>query len=122
MNGNLNVPETAICLIIPIGILVVAAILGTRSRLRYMHRIREAKNRGAFADMNTPENSARLRLLAVIILVALFGMVISIAVFIVQMATKFSNHYGIIITALLFFGVIGTIASILLQREINRRL
>jgi hypothetical protein len=49
-----------LCLIIPIGILVVAAILGARSKLQYGHQIREAQARGAFADTNTPKNRSRL--------------------------------------------------------------
>jgi len=117
----MNVLETAICLFVPAGILVVAAVLGTRSRLRYVRRIREAQNRGAFADLNTPENKFRLRRLVVIGLVAVLGMVLSTAVLIVQMATRFSNQYVIIVSAMLIFGVIGTIAGFLIQREINRR-
>jgi len=101
----MNVLETAICLFIPLGILGVAAIFAIRSRLRYMHRIREAQNRGAFADLNTPENKFRLRRLVVIGLVAVLGTALSSAVLICQMATRFSNHYAIIVSAMLFFGI-----------------
>jgi len=44
-----------LCLVVPIGIMIVVAILGTRSKLRYANRIRQAQGRGSFSDMNKPE-------------------------------------------------------------------
>jgi len=49
-------------------------------------------------------------------------MILSIAILVLQIVTKFSNLYSITITLALFFGIMVAIASFLLQREINRRL
>jgi hypothetical protein len=111
-----------LCIVIPIGVIVVAAILGTRSRLRYANRIREAQARGAFADLNTPENKARFRRLAVFALIGLLGMMLSIVLLVLLLPSKFASFYGIAIALALIFGVISSIAGFLMQREINRRL
>ena len=113
---------TVLCISIPVGILVVAAILGTRSRLKYANRIREAQARGAFADMNKAENKARFRRLALFALIGLLGMVLSIAILVVQLRSKFADFYGITVAIALLFGVTASIAGFLMQREINRRL
>ena len=112
-----------LCIVIPIGIIVVVAILGTRSRLRYASRIREAQARGAFADMNTPENKSRFRRLAMIALIGLLGMIVSIAILVLQQASKAHSFYGITFVAVaIIFGIIASIAGFLMQREISRRL
>ena len=122
MNTILMVLLTILCLSIPAGILIIAAVLGTRSRLRYADRIREAQAKGAFADMSTPKNKSRFRRLAIFALIGVLGMALSIAVLFIQIATKFSDLYGITIVIALIFAVIGAVAGLLMQREINRRL
>ena len=113
---------TILCFSILVGILVVAAILGTRSRLRYAARIRAAQARGAFADMNTPEYKSRFRHLAVFALVGLLGTVLSIVILAIQLRTKFADFAGITIVVAVLFGVVAAVAGSLMQREINRRL
>ena len=118
----LNLLLTVLCISIPVGIIVVAAILGTRSRLRYAARLRDAQARGAFADMGTPENKTRFRLIAISALVGLLGMFLSMAILIVQLQSRFANLYGITVTVAILFGIVAAIAGSLMQREINRRL
>jgi hypothetical protein len=122
MNTILSILFTLLCLSIPFGILVVAAVLGTRSKLRYAKRIQDAQARGAFADMNAPEYKSRFRLLALFALIGVLGMTLSIAILFVQLITKFTNLYGITLAVALVFGIIGAGAGLLMQREINRRL
>lgn len=122
MNTILGILFTVLCLSIPLGILVVAAVLGTRSKLRYAKRIQDAQARGAFADMNAPEYKSRFRLLALFALIGVLGMTLSIAILFVQLTTKFANLYGITLAVALIFGIIGAGAGLLMQREINRRL
>jgi len=122
MNTILGILFTVLCLSIPFGILVAAAILGTRSKLRYAKRIQDAQARGAFADMNAPEYKSRFRLLALFALIGVLGMTLSIAILFVQLTTKFANLYGITLAVALIFGIIGAGAGLLMQREINRRL
>jgi hypothetical protein len=118
----LNLLLTVLCISIPVGIIVVAAVLGTRSRLKYADRIREAQARGAFAEMNTPENKSRFRRLAGSALVSMLGMILSIAILVIQLQTKFAGYYGITVAVAILFGVVAAIAGSLMQREITRRL
>jgi hypothetical protein len=118
----LNLLLTVLCISIPIGVVVVAAILGTRSRLRYAARIRDAQARGVFADMNTPENKARFRILAIFALVGLLGMFLSMAILVMQLRSRFAGLYEVTIAVAILFGIVAAIAGSLMQREINRRL
>jgi len=111
-----------ICVSIPLGILLVAVVFSIRSRLRYADRIWKAQARGAFEDMGTPENRSRFRRLAIFALIGVLGMPVSLAVLVLQMATKFSSHYEVTIIVGMVFGIIAAVAGLLMQREINRRL
>ena len=110
------------CLSIPVGILVLAAILGTRSRLRYANRIRAAQARGAFSNMNTPQIRSRFRRLAIFALTGVLGMIFSLVILVVQLKSQFADYYGITLGVALLFAVMGCTAGLLIQREIDRRL
>jgi hypothetical protein len=111
-----------LCLVVPIGIIPIAAILGTRSRLRYAKRIKEAQGGGAFDDMNTPKQITRFRWLALIALIGIVGAMGSLMMLILQRFGMISIPAGIIFVFLGAFGILGTIAGYLMQREINHRL
>jgi len=111
-----------LCVVIPVGILIVAAIFGTRYKLRYANRIRDAQARGAFADLNKPEIKARIRLLAFLALIGFAGMFLSFVLLIVQQVSQFTTFSGITIIVAIVFGLIGSIAGFLMQREVDRRL
>jgi hypothetical protein len=113
---------TAFCISIPIGILVLAAIFGTRSRLRYADRIRTAQARGAFEDMNAPENKSRFRRLAIFALIGVLGMVLFLVILILQLGSQYADYYRITLGLALLFGAMGSIAGFLMQREVDRRL
>jgi hypothetical protein len=111
-----------LCIVIPVGIVIVTAVLGTRSRLRYARRIRESQSRGAFADLNTPENKSRFRRLAALALTGLMGMILSIAILVLLQARQANSFYGVMVVVVAIFGTITAIAGFLMQREIDRRL
>lgn len=111
-----------LCLVIPIVIILIASILGTRSRLRYAKRIVDAQNRGAFDDMNTPEQKTRFRWLALIALIGVVGAICSLLTLILQRFGVISIPTGIIFVSMGVFGTLGAIAGYLMQREIDRRL
>jgi hypothetical protein len=113
---------TVLCISVPVGILVIAAIFGIRARTRYANRIREALARGAFADMNTPEIKSRFRRLATFALVGMFGMILSIAILTLQLRSRFTDFYGVTAAIAIIFGILVATAGSLMQREINRRL
>ena len=111
-----------LCIVIPVGIIIVAAILGTRSKLWYARRIREAQARGTFADMNTPENKSRFRKLAIFAMIGLLGVFLSLVLLALQVENRITTFSGITAIVLVVFAVIGSIAGFLMQREVDRRL
>jgi hypothetical protein len=111
-----------LCLVVPIGIMIVVAVLGTRSKLQYANRIREAQARGSFADMSTPEAKSRFRRLGALALIGVVGMVLSFVIFVFQRLSGVLAFSGVTITAAVVFGIIGATAGLLMQREIDRRL
>jgi len=112
---------SVICMSILIGFLIVAAVLGTRSKMKYASQIREVQARGAFADMNTPEIKSRYRRFAILSLFGSFGMIFSIVIFFIQRANG-NILPGITIIAAIVFGIIATIGGYLMKREVDRRL
>lgn len=111
-----------LCIVVPVGVMVVAAILGTRSKLRYASRIFNAQARGAFADMNTPEAKFRFRRLAVLALIGAVGMIISLVILIIQWLGGILVPFGVTLISVCVFGVVTAIAGFLMRREIDRRL
>ncbi|HSL45831.1 MAG TPA: hypothetical protein VK897_20525 [Anaerolineales bacterium] len=101
---------------------VIIAVVSTQVKQRSAKRILKAQARGALADLGTSKNKFRFRFLAGIALFGVLGMVLSITVLVMQLATRFSNLYWVTIVIALIFGGIGSVAGLLMQREINRRL
>ncbi len=110
-----------LCLVVLLLIMVPAIYYGARSRWRYASRIREAQARGAFTDMNTPKAMARLRRLALLALIGILGMILSI-VMLLQHWVRIPISSNYILTALVVFGLVSSIAGFLIRREIDRRL
>jgi hypothetical protein len=111
-----------LCIVIIFGITAVVIILGTRSRLRYAHRIRDAQARGAFADMNTSENKSRVRRLAALALIGSLGMISSIISLVLLRGNQPGTFSGVLVAGVIIFGIIASIAGFLIQREIDRRI
>ena len=112
-----------LCIVIPIIVIAVIAILGTWSKLRYASRIREAQARDGLADLSTLENKSRFRRLAAIALIGLLGMIVSIAVLIWLQTRNAAYYFGIpLIVVAIIFGIVASVAGFLMQREIDRRL
>lgn len=78
--------------------------------------------RGAFADLNMPENKSRFRRLAVDALIGMFGMILSIVILVLQWAGTVNTSFGVIVVVALIFGIIRSVAGLLMRREIDRRL
>jgi ABC-type Fe3+ transport system permease subunit len=117
------------CLLMYIAIFAVIAIVTTQAKQRSARRIMQAQARGAFADLETPKNRARFRILAGVALFGVLGFTCSIGVLALQsftyylnVRTEFSNLYWVTIGVGLIFGSIGAVAGFLMEREINRRL
>ncbi len=110
-----------LCLVALIGIMIVVAVLGTRSRLRYANRICEAQARGSFSDIK-PEALSRFRCLAVLALIGVLGAILSLIIFVIQRSSRILILSEVTITAMVVFGIISATAGFLMQREIDRRL
>jgi hypothetical protein len=70
---------TWLCFVALILLMIPVIYYGTRSRIQYVRRIREASARGAFADMKEPKSKSRIRHLAFVALVGAIGMVVSLS-------------------------------------------
>ena len=112
---------TWLCFIALFLIMIPVIYFGTRSRLQYARRIREAQARDAFADMNTPANKSRFRRLALLALIGALGMVFSI-VMLFQPWIRLPVPTGVIIATFVVFGILASVGGLLMQREIDRRL
>ena len=113
---------SGLCLLLLIGVFVGMAILGTRAKLRSANRMLEAQARGAFDDLEAPENKSRFRRLAVMALMGMLGMIVSLIILVLQLTGKLAGLYGITIAAAVIFGATSSIAGLLMNREIDRRL
>ncbi len=110
-----------LCFVAVILIMIPFVYYGTRSRIQYARRIREASASGAFADMNEPKSKSRFRRLAFLALVGALGMILSL-ILLVQPWIRISLSPDFFITALIVFGLISSAAGLLMRREIDRRL
>jgi len=109
------------CLVIPVIIIFVVAAYGARSKLRYGRRIRDAWARGAFADMNLPENKKRVRHYLLLIFIGWFG--IGLTVFmLLQPWIRLPVPFAAVVAVFIVFGIMPAAGGLLMQREINRRL
>lgn len=104
-----------------IAIFTSIAIVTTQAKQRYAKEILKEQARGAFKDLETPNDKFRFRLFAGIALLGVVGTTLSIGVLVLQVATKFSNPYWITIGIALIFSGIGAVAGFLMRREITRR-
>ena len=95
---------------------------GVTSRWKYAKQILDAQARDAFSDFNAPKVKSRLRRLAAFQLVGSLGMFLSFVVFMIFLVNKIDAYFVVVITAGVFFGIIGVTAGLLKQREITRRL
>lgn len=112
---------TWLCVVVLVLIMTVVIYFGTRSKLKYANRIREAQAKGAFEDISTPEVKSRYRRFAVLSLFGSFGMIFSIVILFIQRANG-NILPGITIIAAIVFGMIATIGGYLMKREVDRRL
>lgn len=104
-----------------IAIFTSIAIVTTQAKQIYAKKILKAQARGAFKDLDTPNNKFRFRLFAGVALFGVIGTTLSLGVLILQVATKFSNLYWVTIGIALIFSGIGAVAGFLMRREITRR-
>ena len=124
--NSMTIDLTWLCLPIGLigflGVITILITLSVRSRLRYAKRIQDAQARGAFADLNMPQHKSRFRRLAITALIGIFGMILSFAILVLPWAGKTRTFSGVMIVVALIFGIICSIAGLLMQREIDRRL
>lgn len=111
--------STWLCFVALMLIMIPAIYYGTRSRMRYLRRIREAQARGAFEDMNTPKTKSRIRTLAFLSLIGIGGTILS-STMLIQRWVRIP--LGFILAAIIVFAIVGSVAGFLMRREIDRRL
>ena len=112
----------SVCFVAFIGVVSVLMTFSIRSRLKYAKRIQDAQARGAFADLNMPQNKSRFRRLATNALIGIFGMILSVAILVIPWVGKTSTFSEVVIVIAILFGILCSVAGVLMQREIDRRL
>jgi hypothetical protein len=111
-----------ICLPVYVAIVAILMTLSMRSRIKYAKRIQDALARSAFDDLSSPEQSPRNLWLAFTALVGLLGVVVTFGVLILQVLGIVVLRIEVILITFGIFGSLSTMAGILMQRRINRRL
>jgi hypothetical protein len=119
---NSTIDASWVCLALPIGIIALAAILGTRSRLRYANRIREAQARGAFPELSPAAAGWRVRSLAILAVIGVIGVLCSLVILALAKFAGFPVPPTGILASAGVFGAIAAVAGFLMKREIDRRL
>lgn len=99
------------CFVVPLGIVLIVAVFGARSRFRYAKRIREAQKRGAFEDMNTPKQKNRFRWGALAALIGVVGVMSSLVALVLQRLGVIPLSIGIVFMSLGLFGTRAVIAG-----------
>lgn len=121
MESN-TIDLTWLCFITLIVIIGLVAVLSTRSRLKYAKRIMDAQRKGAFKDMDNPNQRSRFRWLALIALIGLIGTMCSLTGLILLKFAMLQIPAGVILVLFAVFGTISVIGGFLMHREIDRRL
>ena len=115
-----------ICLVVclPVYIAIVATLItfSARARAKEAKRIQDALARGAFDDMNSPEQKTSYRWLALTALLGLLGVIASMGMLFLQLSKVITLPIEVIFIAFGIFGSLSVIVGILMQREINHRL
>jgi hypothetical protein len=88
----------------------------------YAKRISSAQASGAFKDMNSPEVKSKFRRLALMALIGTSGVSISLAILIFQRLAWINIPFIVIVVLGGIFGLIGAVAGLLIQKEINQKL
>ncbi len=121
VNGNAlidSVLTLVCCLGAPLGVITVAAILGTRSRLNYARQLMEQYSSGAYKDWGKPSIANRFRLLLGLEILLFSASLLSFVLAILYQTTPYVLAVGIALAVV--FGVGGAIVSTVLQNKVRR--
>jgi len=112
-----------------VAIFAAIAIITTPAKQGTARRILHGQARGTLADLETPNNRSRFRVLAVVALFGVVGFTCSIAVLALQslayylnLRTEFSTLYWVTVGLALIFGSVAAVTGFLMQKEVNHRL
>ena len=111
-----------LCIVIPIGIMIIVAFLGTRSKLHYARRIIDGQANDPFKVLKSPEAKSRIKRLAILTIIGVLGTIISLAILVIQRMNKIPVPFETILAAFIVFGILAVITGFLIQREIVHRL
>jgi len=117
INGTTSIFGTIICVGILITPVVIAAILGTRSRLKFAKQIRQNQADGLYSDWNKPPISKHLRILLLLELTCILGMLTWFITGFGNPSTMFTPARIAVIILLIITVIIG---GAILQRMVAR--
>lgn len=106
---------------IVLGMMVLGVMLSVQYNIRYAKRIREARARGAFSDMNTPKVKSQFRRLTTLALFGCIGFFSSIVVVAIQQSLHIVPS-TVRLPVSMVFVIVAILGGYLYKREIDRRL
>jgi hypothetical protein len=117
LNSVGSIFGTIICVTILMTPVIIIAILGTRSKIKFAEQIQQNRANGAYRDWDKPPISTRLRTMMSLQLFLLLGLVIWLVTGLIEPVSIFSQPRLIILT--IIFILIFTI-GIVLQRMVAK--
>src|SRR5690349_15409967 len=107
-------------LCVPLGFCMMLPfiVLGTRSRLLWLKRYREAQARGDFDEkMNAPDLKQRIRNLMLVVLTGWVGVAVLVVLLFLRPSGALDVSIKFIVIGLGFFGSLASVGGILVHRE-----
>jgi len=101
--------------VILIGLGFVVAILGIRSKWRYLGQARGAQIQSGSPALNKPRTEARVHRLAVLYVICVFGTAVSLAIFV-------RNGFPVVVSFIaVAFAVVTAVADILIDLDTSQK-
>jgi len=118
MEKLIEIIFTALCISIPLGIIVLAAFFGTKARRKYADEIQNNIRKGHYSNWSKSPTSNRLRLIGVLQIINLIGILLILIVWITgpspTMKVTLVFIAGVILVAII---VLGTVMTNLLRKK-----
>ena len=112
MDSFIDLIFTALCISVPIGVIVAIAILGTKARQRFANELQKKLDEGFYSDWAKPPMANRLRTIAAIqivnLLVILFTLIMWLSKPSETVQIILASIFGVVLLISVLLGIIMT--------------
>jgi hypothetical protein len=105
-----------VCVIFPILLILLAAVWGTRKRLKFANKILDGIRQGDFKELEEPGRAKKNKIFALVILVCLTLVILILGLVITRVLEPTA------ILLIMPFAITGSIIGIELYREVTKRI